>query len=191
MVFGVVGIWPLVVVPGFVVLERYANTAGKPAEPPSTWPATVDLPRTAGRPTLVMLAHPRCPCTRSSLGELARLMAAVGGRADAWVLFVDPAGTDWSDSDLWAQARAIPGVQVRADPGSVTSAAFGAYTSGQVVVYDAAGALAFTGGITAGRGHEGDNVGRTEITELLVHGVAPTTASSVYGCELREPGGER
>ena len=40
-------------------------------------------------------------------------------------------------------------------------------TSGQVVVYDAKGALLFSGGITAARGHMGDNAGRDRITALL------------------------
>ena len=40
---------------------------------------------------------------------------------------------------------------------------FGAETSGQTLLYDARGALAFSGGITGARGHAGDNAGRASL----------------------------
>ena len=50
-----------------------------------------------------MLTHPHCPCSRASIGELARLMAQAQGRVTAYVLFIKPAGSpeDWENSDLW------------------------------------------------------------------------------------------
>jgi hypothetical protein len=36
-----------------------------------------------------------------------------------------------------------------------------------VLSYDAAGTLRFSGGITASRGHEGANTGRTALTDLV------------------------
>jgi hypothetical protein len=58
-----------------------------------------------------------------------------------------------------------------------------------VILYDAAGRLRFSGGITAARGHAGDNLGRSAIVELL-EGDSPTaTATPVFGCSLLEAHG--
>ena len=66
---------------------------------------------------------------------------------------------------------------------------FGTFTSGQTLLYDSAGRLLFKGGITAYRGHSGDNEGRSLITALL-RGDAPAqiklpVAMPVFGCSLR------
>ncbi|MEQ1503036.1 MAG: RedB protein [Myxococcota bacterium] len=185
--FGVLLAWPAMVVPGFVVVERYASAPGRLAEPPATWPASIALDRTPGRDTIVMLAHPRCPCTRSSLRELSHLMTAVDGRADGYVLFVDPAGTSWEHTDLWTLAAEIPGMHVLDDRGGAIASLLGAYTSGQVVVYDAAGTLSFNGGITRARGHEGESIGREAITDIVNGRGAPIASSDVFGCDLQEP----
>ena len=55
----------------------YDNTPGAAADAPAAWPAESALARDPAAPTLVMLAHPRCDCTRASLGELAELLARV------------------------------------------------------------------------------------------------------------------
>ena len=47
------------------------------------------------------------------------------------------------------------------------AAALGATTSGQVMVYAVGGKLLFGGGITDGRGHEGDNAGSEAVLALL------------------------
>ncbi|MBL8975876.1 MAG: hypothetical protein JNK56_35060, partial [Myxococcales bacterium] len=59
-------------------------------EPPEAWPPASTIAHADGLSTLVMLAHPRCPCTRASIGELARLMADAHGLVDAHVLVVRP-----------------------------------------------------------------------------------------------------
>ena len=54
------------------------------------WPESSRLRRVSDKHHLVMFAHPRCPCTRASIGELALIMARVHGRLTADVLFVKP-----------------------------------------------------------------------------------------------------
>src|SRR3954470_24947525 len=109
------GIWGLGLVVGAPALWRYSMTPGRSGQAPTHWPATVPIPFHPGRSTLVMLAHPRCPCTRASLSELARLTAR--GDADVWVLFLRPEGAQagWEKTSLWDTAAAIPGVHVLAD----------------------------------------------------------------------------
>jgi len=143
-----------------------------------------------------MLAHPRCPCTRASIAELAVLMTRLGSEARAHVLFVRPRAVEagWEKTSLWQSAAAIPGVTVHADPGGAEAALFRAATSGQVIVYDASGKLAFSGGITGARGHEGDNVGLLRALAELKGRRADQNESKVFGCALgsrAEAKGER
>jgi hypothetical protein len=178
--------WSAAVAIGIALLWRYAATAGEAAAPPEQWPAQSVIKRESGHPTLVMLAHPRCPCTRASVAELAVLMTRLGPMARAHVLFVRPRAVEagWQETPLWQSAAAIPGVTVHADPGGVEAARFRASTSGQLVVYDASGALAFSGGITGARGHEGDNVGLSRALARLTGGQPDQNGSKVFGCAL-------
>jgi hypothetical protein len=184
--------WALAVLSGFAWLQDYASTPGRGADAPAVWPADVALARSPGRHTLALLAHPRCPCTRASLAELARLMPRLEAPVDAYVLFVEPAGTDWAHGDLWDLARAIPGVVAVDDRGGTVADALGVHTSGQVVVYDPAGRLQFAGGITPARGHEGDSGGADAIAILVRPRARPTappaaSTSLVFGCDLHDP----
>lgn len=179
-------LWLLMIGTGTGFLWNYEGTAGVAAAAPDRWPSDSRIRRATDRATLVMLAHPHCPCTRASIGELARLMTQAQGRVAAYVLFIKPAGfaTEWERTDLWASAAAIPGVQVVGDDEGVEASRFQAATSGQTVLYDAQGKLVFSGGITSARGHEGDNAGRTAIVSLLTTDEAAQKETPVYGCPL-------
>jgi hypothetical protein len=134
------------------------------------------------------------------MGELALLMAQSQGRLTAYVLFLKPAGFSdhWEKTDLWQSAEAIPGVKPIVDDDGVEAVRFHANTSGQTVLYDAEGRLLFSGGITAARGHAGDNAGRSAIVSLVNAKVADKTETPVFGCPLfddnsdcRKPNHER
>lgn len=172
-------LWIAVVAAGMAGLWHYGLSRGAPAAAPARADAAAD-----GRAHLVMLAHPHCPCTRASLAELERLMAQAHGQVRADVYFLAPAEmpADWVESALWARAAAIPGVRVWRDPDGRTAAGYGAATSGQVVLYDAGGRRLFQGGITAARGHEGDNAGRAAVLAALA-GATPAD-TPVFGCPL-------
>lgn len=163
----------------------YQSAPGATAAVPKRWPTSrVEL--ATDRPTLVMLAHPRCPCTRASMGELSKIMARVPGKAVAYVLFSQPetAGADWEETDLRRSAAAIPGVTVLSDADGVEARRFGAETSGHTLVYAANGQLLFSGGITAARGHAGGNAGESAIVSLIHHGTADRAETFVFGCSL-------
>src|SRR5262249_24925418 len=104
---------------GLGLLLDYKRTPGEAASAPPLWPSTSSLPRDPGRATLVLFAHPRCPCTRASLSELEALLAHVSGGASSslnpLVVMARPPGVDaaWTeDGELWRAARRIPGVTV-------------------------------------------------------------------------------
>ncbi len=182
-------VWLCVVGAGLRVMLEYETTPGVAATAPIRWPADSEIRRLPARHTLILFAHPHCPCTRATIGELALLMARVQGKVSACVLFVKPKGVaeDWEQTDLWRSAAAIPGVIVLEDEDGVEAARFGANVSGQAALYDANGRLLFSGGITASRGHSGDNAGRSAIVSLLTAGTAQQAKTAVYGCSLHDP----
>lgn len=186
LLMAMIAAWLVGVVGGLGLLSNYANAPGIAGTPPQKWPGESQLLRATNRATLVMLVHPHCPCSRASMGELARLMAQSEGRVTAYVLFAKPANfaEDWEQTDLWAMAGAIPGVTVMRDDDGVEAHRFHAATSGQTILYDEEGTLRFNGGITSGRGHEGDNNGRSAIVSLLTSNKSEHTQTPVFGCAL-------
>jgi hypothetical protein len=180
--------WIVSVAFGMRVLFDYESTAGRVGALSQAWPAA-QIERATDRPTLVMLAHPHCPCTAASIGELAQIMARLEGRVKACVVFVRPQGAsgDWEDTDLRRSAEAIPGVQVILDADGVEAHRFGAETSGQTELFGADGRLLFSGGITASRGHAGDNAGASAIVALVNNQTPVRTQTRVFGCALALP----
>jgi hypothetical protein len=188
--WGAMGVvWLIVVAGGVYAMLTYENTPGRAGDPPATWPAQSGIPRTAGLPTIVVIGHPKCPCTRATIGELAVLVARLQNRATAVVVLVRPRGApaNWDDTDLKRSAAEIPGVTVMSDLDEVEADRFQAQASGQTMLYDKDGRLLFSGGITASRGHSGDNAGRSSIVSLVNYGTAEQTRTPVFGCALRTP----
>ena len=178
-------VWIAALCFGLRNLLSYESTPGPAGAVPQSWPRS-QIQRANDRPTLVMLAHPRCPCTRGSMGELAKIMAVVPGKVTAYVLFFTPrrSGPDWDDTDLRRSAAAIPGVTVFSDINGEEAKRFGAETSGQTLLFDAGGRLLFSGGITASRGHAGGNDGESAIVSLISHRGVARTRTFVFGCSL-------
>jgi hypothetical protein len=181
--------WLAAVGAGTGLLLAYKATPGTPTASPAAWPAATRLRRSDSGHRLVLFVHPRCPCTRACNGELARLLVQCHGRLEADVLFFRPAGEaePWQENDAWRAAAVIPGVRVSWDDGGVEARRFGARTSGHAALYDAAGALRFSGGITPARGHEGDNAGRDAVVALVFGRPPGTTHPPVFGCPLESP----
>jgi hypothetical protein len=184
--------WLLAVGAGLIILCRYENTPGATGTSPAQWPAESRIQPTAGQATLVIVVHPHCPCTRASIGELALVMARCRSRVTAYVLFVKPEGVaeNWEKTDLWVSAAGIPGVNVICDEKGDEAGHFNSRTSGETMLYDQAGRLVFAGGITASRGHSGDNAGRSAIVSLLTEGATPKSNTFVFGCSLRDAASE-
>lgn len=164
----------------------YETTPGKLASLPTQWPAESRLELNSDRPTLLIFAHPRCPCTRATIAELARLVAHASEKADVQVLFFKPGRFDanWDKTDLWQSTKEIPGVKVFSDEDGIEAKRFQATTSGHSLLFNPAGRLLFSGGITISRGHAGDNPGRLAIESILTNGIADHRRTMIYGCSL-------
>jgi len=178
--------WTVSVALGLRILFNYETTPGQIGAVPPAWPSASKIGRSNDRPTLVMLAHPRCPCTRASISELAKIMARAQGRMDAYVLFFKPrqSGAAWEDSALRGSAAAIPGVKVLSDVDGVEARRFGAETSGHTLLFDRDGGLLFSGGITQSRGHAGENAGERAIVSMVNNQPSARASTFVFGCSL-------
>jgi hypothetical protein len=179
-------VWLAGAVAGLWVLWAYENRPGKGANSPTRWPGETRLVRSPGQPTLVLLAHPQCTCTRASLDELAEVLGRVQTPPKTYVLFLKPSQffDGWEKTDLWRKASSLPNVTIVRDDDGLEAEKFGAVTSGQTLLYDATGQLIFSGGVTGARGHTGDNAGRAALIALLDRKEPSRRATSVFGCSL-------
>ena len=187
--FGIGAIWVLSAVTGLGIILNYESSPGRANPAPALWPADSTIQRQARKPELLMFVHPRCPCSRASIGELNSIMASCRERADVHVLFIKPTGftDEWLRSDLWKSALSIPGVKVIQDNEGVETQKFHATVSGQTLLYNGEGRLLFNGGITSSRGHYGDNIGRSSILSLLLTGRSNHNQTFAFGCSLFAP----
>ncbi len=181
-----VALWLFAVGAGFAMILNYQKTSGQTGPTPGRWPAGSQITLDPQRDTLVMFAHPQCPCTRASIGELNRVLARTHDRVTAHVFFIKPSQSSegWSKTDLWRSAAAIPGVTVHEDLGGRLAGLFGAETSGDVLLYDTKGQLLFSGGITGSRGHAGDNASETTLISLCEGQTIQFAETPVFGCSL-------
>jgi hypothetical protein len=179
--------WLLAAGIGLLASADYDSRPSVAAGAPERWPKDLELERDTARPTLLMFLHPRCPCSAASLYELRRLTHDARGRLAAVVILVQPIGVpdSWTHTELWTDAVADGELQVVIDAEGAVADRFAVHTSGQGLLYDRRGMLQFAGGITAGRGHAGDSVGRARILSLLNGKTVGLPARcAVFGCAL-------
>lgn len=182
---GAILLWIGAIVAGMTLVIDHEVAPGPSAAAVSDWPADTKLTRAAGRPTLVVFAHPMCPCTRPSLNNFREALARAGSAAAVTVVLMNAAaGEDWSDAPIARDAGTIPGVAIVADPGSVEARRFGVETSGHTLLYDADGRRLFSGGLTASRGHEGGSEGFDRLVGLLQGRAVTPATTPVFGCGL-------
>ncbi|MFL5328550.1 MAG: hypothetical protein ACJ8C4_06510 [Gemmataceae bacterium] len=177
--------WVAATLSGFVALARYEFTPGRATESAVLWPVGSTIERANDRPTLLIFAHPRCPCSQATVAELEKIVARCQDKLLVRVVLFCPegAGLEWTDSTLCQSVRRIPGARITFDSEGHEAKRFGVSTSGHALLYDVAGRLLFSGGITGGRGHEGDNAGRDAVIEW-VDGHAALDSTPVYGCPI-------
>ncbi len=175
--------WVVAIAGLLVGISQHAAIAGDDLPGLTAWPAESTIARAAGRSTILCFVHPRCACTEATLRELERVVSRTPS-ADIRIVFrEDPTG-DLASSATWTMAESVPGAVRILDVDGLEAARFGAQTSGLVLLFDAAGALRFRGGITSARGHEGDSAGALALESALRSNVDGT--ASIFGCGLEE-----
>ena len=177
-------VWTVLVTAGLAGITRYAMTPGAPARSRGDWPSGVSFDPSERDLTVVISLHAKCPCSRATVSELAKLIAKFPQRLSVIVLRV---GSD--DGVLSLDAiQHLPQVSIISDESGTITDQFGAKTSGQLFAFDRAGHLKFSGGITASRGHEGDNAGSDAIAAILEssNNTSSVQSASVFGCPLTD-----
>jgi hypothetical protein len=179
-------LWLSLACTGMTALWLYSAAPGRDTRPPGQWPGSSTLQRSSGASTLVMFVHPKCPCSRASISELAVLLAHSGGHLHAQIVFLKPLGEEdsWTHTDLSRAASELPGTSVLNDLEGREAKLFHAAVSGETLVYDTLGILRFHGGITGARGHVGDNAGCSSVEAYANTGAVPLSKTPVFGCPL-------
>lgn len=182
--------WVALTAAGLYALLSYAGTAGPGEARSDAWPADTRLSRSADCHTLLMFAHPHCPCTAASVEELSRCLVHLGERVQVIMVFAQPSGRDMplDTSSLFRSVRCIDGIETFADVAGTEALRFGALTSGHVMLFAPDGSLCFSGGLTPARGHAGENPGRIALEEWVLQGRSSIRRMPVYGCALHTPG---
>ena len=180
-----ISIWGLIVIGGMFLISSFGFVPGPSNDAPVSWPNGTSLTRHHNRASLLLFAHPRCPCTSASLDQLRRIIAETRASFDCYVVFLTLAsiGEDWRSNAVIRAAEEIPGVKVLRDDGTETHR-FAALTSGHVLLYDENGRLSYSGGITISRGHRGDNSGSQAVTQLLNQKPTNIHQLPTFGCPL-------
>jgi hypothetical protein len=154
----------------------------------TSWPQDATCAPSSGF-RLVVFIHPLCPCTQATLQELDESLA----RMPEGVVVVVPVTAGLSESDvaasrLLAAVRNMPRVRLHVDPAGEERRRFGARVSGEVFAFDDRGRRMFHGGLTPGRGHQGDAPGQRQLEELARGARHEACESPMFGCLL--PGSE-
>lgn len=140
---------------------------------------------------LVIFIHPQCPCTRATLSELEAVLARQTIATTLVISAIDP---EWLTSKMMQHINRMrthyPAlIDVFLDNDGSESEFFGATASGHCMYFNRQGQKVFSGGITASRGHVGDNDARHRLMELIqlnseVPSLEAPSLFPVFGCRL-------
>lgn len=174
----VVGVvWLGAVAWGIHATMSYESTPGKTATTPR-----VQLASHESKWSIVMVAHPMCPCTAASLKALKAVVAEHRDAVECKVVFVG--GRPESVSQNMQLADQIGTASIEWVSEEEAAESYGAFTSGQTFVYGPEGDIAFSGGITPGRGVDQPQFA-VKLFRSLFAGKAAGSSVPVYGCGLQ------
>jgi hypothetical protein len=190
----VVAAWLALAGTGLGIVIAHGVTPGAAGEAPAVLPdaSAAALRWSRQRPLVVVCAHPQCPCLQSTVGELRRVLRdapAVNLRVLLFAPASPPPG--WEPRAATALSEALPDAAIVEDPDGAFASALGAETSGHVLVYDRLGALRFSGGVTSGRAHRGDNAAARNLGTILSGDYGGPARTAVFGCPLSADTGAR
>ena len=149
------------------------------------WPQASRLHPRPDTLTVVLFAHPECPCLSATLTEMERLQTLVREPFQLFVVFEDNPAFDLSRSRNFRRVSSWKNAIVVHDADNHEVALFGAQTSGQVFIFDKDRRLLFSGGITGSRAHEGDNQNLERAVAAGRSHASKAAFTPVYGCSLR------
>ncbi|HYF50364.1 MAG TPA: hypothetical protein VEJ63_13220 [Planctomycetota bacterium] len=181
----IITLWIVTVSAGLGALWNYENQPGPVGERQQSFAPQMAAPDTY---RLLLSLHPHCPCSLATGEELGSILASTGSSLRVQVLLFSPRGesTEWSRSALTELLKRYPHTSISIDEDGQQAARVGALTSGDVQLFDPAGKLIFHGGITAARGHSGDNAGKDAIIAHVLGQPVLSTHTPVFGCRIQD-----
>lgn len=186
VVCGALG-WLFTLTVGVCLVFKYDSVPGLTATPSIGWPANSNITHSSTNNTLVMLLHPKCPCSRASLHQVATLTTNDNSLQCIFLVYSPtqfPKG--WEKTDIWYLAAEVPGAQIVSDIDGEEAKKFGGITSGQTYIFDRKGILKYSGGLTEGRGHVGECRNLDLAVKALKSGTS-AASGAVYGCPIEDP----
>ena len=189
---GMALMWFVALVPGVRYLLKFESKAGRQGLAPSAWHSTALPAGDAHSPTLLVALHPKCSCSDATLSELEEASQTFQSPYNSILLIDPPQGTtfDWQRISSYREAQKALQARVVLDPGGTIASSFGAFTSGDVLLYSAEDthsrrSLLFAGGVTGARGMVGANRG-LEALEIAFHHPENNLLATapVFGCGL-------
>lgn len=186
---------PAAIVLGTWILTDYSSRPGMSGDIISELSkieniAGIELSHSLSAPSLLLFFHPHCPCTSSTVRNLQRLSSRFSVRTQILAIAYCPVGQpdSWTESALTQTLRGIADCVVIVDRGGIECERFGVMTSGHLLLYQASGQLAFSGGITPGRGHEGNCAATTDLLSKINSRTVQLVQWPVYGCQIISDG---
>ena len=180
--------WIVLIIGGTLAITAYSNTPGVRPETVACWPETSTLTRSEDSPTVVLFLHPKCPCSVSTLREMERALSGNSDQVEVQIgLFCPPNEPDeWTKTSLSKFAEHLKPGSTFIDRSAVEARRFGVLTSGHVLVFSASGKILFSGGVTAAKGHDGENRGGLALRSLCRGDDLPLIEQPVFGCPIIE-----
>lgn len=186
-----VAVWILLAGMGTMALLARETRQAPRNVTPHQWPSDTEIQRSHDKATLLMFIHPNCPCTRASVTQLMRVVSELPASSRPQTIFVArrAAVDDWRAEWLTSMEASVPGAVIVRDLESIEAKRFGAAASGHVLLYEADGTLSFDGGVTLGRGHEGENAAADALARALSTSGTARAHTAVFGCPItnRQP----
>jgi hypothetical protein len=186
---GLMAAWAVVVGGGILLVEGLSSREGASGAPPLLWPKESVIQPGAGRSTLLVFLHPRCPCSVATIEELSAILARGGQHVFVHAIMVAPKHLSeaWRDTDTSRAITALSAVALFLDSGGTEARRFRIETSGHVVVYNSRGHLTFSGGITSGPGRGGNDDARARLLARILGEKPDRSKFPVFGCPLFAP----
>ncbi len=179
-------VWAITLIGGVSLLAWYSSKPGDTGSPPREINRELRDSSRDKQHQLIMFIHPKCSCTRSSLRELTKILESSPSQIFCTFYCFTPSDKSirWTQTDLTETAQSISESKTIFDVDGKWAETFDVKTSGHVLLYDPKGKLQFSGGITVGRGHEGESIARTFITKAVKNKVNHEYRSPVFGCPI-------
>ncbi len=178
-------LWGAVIGVGLLWMTDYSLSPGSHEEPLVERPSDTPVPFSEEKSTLVIFLHPRCPCTHPSVAAIERLMVRKHDMVLQPIFYLPGSKPEtWARADYWDRVVDAGAHEPLIDVDGGVARQFHATTSGHAILFSVDGEVLYSGGITSGRVHEGDNLGLTTLTRVLEQVPVQDATFPVYGCSI-------